>query len=65
MSSSVVFEFSSGFDPLHPDVDVWAGMSAADRGRGLCAVDAEIGRLLVAKAGIEVCLSLPRRSGWK
>ena len=40
------------FDALHPDLHVWVGMKAAERDRALRRVDAEIGRLTVAKAAM-------------
>lgn len=49
---SVSSSDSFGFDPLHPDLHVWTGMRASDRDRAVSAIDAEIARLTVTKAGM-------------
>ena len=40
------------FDALHPDVRVWVGLKAAERDRAMRCLDAEIGRLTVAKTAL-------------
>ena len=52
MSSLGSSNSSFEFDPLHPDLRVWVGMKAAERDRAVCAVNAEIGRLTVARAAM-------------
>jgi len=40
------------FDALHPDVRVWVGLKAGERDRAMRCLDAEIGRLTVAKTAL-------------
>ena len=40
------------FDALHPDLHVWIGMKASERDRAVRQLDAEIGRLTVARTSM-------------